>query len=229
MSVIGDALRKAENDDPNVQREVGNTPPPASLEYDGDERRAANVPTMTPRQLRMSVALVAVVACVLSAIALRGSLQGSLHRWLSNGATVSLGQQQSATASHDATSADAPLHAEMNGSVSLPRAQFLSGDTESVEPATLTLQDLLRNEAPDVRAQLGQKDITPTAPRRDISRDYRLEGIMVGGRSRLAVINGSIVQEGQRFGDAVIREITEAGVTVEVDGESYGLLLGGVR
>jgi hypothetical protein len=52
--------------------------------------------------------------------------------------------------------------------------------------------------------------------------DIRLEGIASGPRGKLvAMLNGEIVKEGDKFGEMKVKKITETTVTVIMDGKSF--------
>ncbi len=52
----------------------------------------------------------------------------------------------------------------------------------------------------------------------DIKSRYNVDGVMLGGERKLAVINGEIVGVDEEVDGAVVRAITGSGVAVEVDG-----------
>jgi len=54
--------------------------------------------------------------------------------------------------------------------------------------------------------------------------DIRLEGIATRPKGRLvAILNGEIVKEGDRFGSIEIKKITKKTVTIEIDGNSFDI------
>jgi len=59
----------------------------------------------------------------------------------------------------------------------------------------------------------------------ELARRFRLEGVMLGGPEAFAVINGTIVEAGQRIGGAVVQSIDKRGVTLAVDGDEAWITL----
>ncbi|GEM_PF-1328367 len=52
--------------------------------------------------------------------------------------------------------------------------------------------------------------------------DIKLEGIASRSRGRLiAILNGEIVNEGDKFGSIEIKKITKKSVTINIDGKSF--------
>ncbi len=55
------------------------------------------------------------------------------------------------------------------------------------------------------------------------SNRFRLDGLMLGGMSKVAVINGAIVHEGQRVDGALVISINQTGVVIEAGGKRFRL------
>ncbi len=55
----------------------------------------------------------------------------------------------------------------------------------------------------------------------DVLRRLHVEGVMVGGSTKLAVINGTILEVGQQIEGVIISAITAQGIAVEIDGRIY--------
>jgi len=51
--------------------------------------------------------------------------------------------------------------------------------------------------------------------------DLRLEGIADGPRGRIAILNGELVREGDRFGEVTIKDIAKRAVTVILEGKEH--------
>ena len=58
-----------------------------------------------------------------------------------------------------------------------------------------------------------------------ISARFRLEGVVLSGRTKLAVVNGAIIEVGQRIDGATVTAITKGSITIEVDGRTYRIPL----
>lgn len=51
--------------------------------------------------------------------------------------------------------------------------------------------------------------------------DIRLEGIADGAIGKIAILNGELVKENDKFGEVVIKKIANRSVTITIEGKSY--------
>lgn len=77
---------------------------------------------------------------------------------------------------------------------------------------TATTREVLDREIPSVAA--------PPSPQVGA---LRVEGVMIGGTHALAVVNGTIVEAGQTIDGARIVAVTRKGVSVEMNGQTHHL------
>ena len=70
---------------------------------------------------------------------------------------------------------------------------------------------------------------TPVARRAEAGPRWRLQSTLVANERRFAIINGRSVGPGDRVDGAIVRDVRQDGVTLEVDGRRIELrLLGAV-
>lgn len=58
-----------------------------------------------------------------------------------------------------------------------------------------------------------------------LKQGYKLSSVIVGDKRKTAVINGQRVKEGERVGNALVRGIEPAGVSLEVQGTRFRIAL----
>ncbi len=55
--------------------------------------------------------------------------------------------------------------------------------------------------------------------------DARLEGIADGAMGKIAILNGELVKENDKFGEVVIKKIANRSVTITIEGKLYTIAL----
>lgn len=111
--------------------------------------------------------------------------------------------------------------------------------TQETPNATVPTAPVVEAVVPPVAAKTITEPSTPAiepaptieeAPRESaasILNRFRLEGVMMSGAKRLAIVNGAIVGEGQGVADATIVSITRRDMVIEVQGRRYHVPLRG--
>lgn len=220
MSVIGDALRRAEEDG-------AASLPRAATDANGRQSGAewSWSAAASPRSSRTTLAAGAILAIV--------AMMLIVPPYLPTGDGASSVLPPASRAVENA----AP------GPAAGPRAAVLdsvAAPAIAVEPALPTVPLALGGStavvverpgmgpAPQPRAQPAAPALPPASPASQvrvatadsaIARRFQLEGVMLSGSSRMAVVNGAIVEVGQTVDGAIVREIDRRYITVEIDGQ----------
>ncbi|HRX87000.1 MAG TPA: hypothetical protein P5572_18405 [Phycisphaerae bacterium] len=117
----------------------------------------------------------------------------------------------------------APVKTDAGTSIMSPMPAGLTGLTEPASAGAARGS----NPARSTPAQVSQGGVSP--PVTDVQSRFRVSGIMLSGRTRMAVINGAIVAEGERIENAIVRAVDRQSVTIEIGGRTYHLGLRGAN
>ena len=226
MSVIDDALRRAEEDSVSPLRvlpagdSAKSSPQPMPV-------RNTDVPqawSVSSRRNRSGVnaALCSVALLVLVTLAAGGGWgnhDGSLDRSMADSQVAdSSAGGDAATSLNDA---DPSLRA--------PVGEAAAYGDSSAEGQSADSHPTGYPPSPAMRSQPLANRVAETAPRPkprvDYARRFTLGGVMLGGDIDLAVINGTIVESGQRIDGAVVITIGRRSATLEVGGQRFQIPL----
>lgn len=234
MSIIGDALQRAERDGAplDAPKPADAVPQRPMFDRQPTERRS---PAVAPdarvrpvrRQAGRRVSPATVVLMVLAAMTVYMLAD---PRW--SGSNWGIDQYLVTPGSIDANT---PVHAEAVPSPAMT-ASTLSGDSIAPPsrpqvPANAALQEATPTaamEAPlaeSASAAASPEQPVVAAARPELSGRYVLSGVMLGGSTRLAVINGAIVEIGQMIDGAEVVAISRRDVTLSISGKKVRIAM----
>lgn len=211
MSVIGDALRRAE------EERCVSAEPSRPVEMQSSAKGIAHEQTWSATADTSSPWMTAALVCLVAAAV-------GLAVWPKYYEMPAI--EARATAPIESPSTAVAIVAPTPAPTETPTDKLVANAVLSVTQPKAEEQEA----APPMPIQRAQPEAKPVAPAVEprvetatsaISERFRLDGVMLGGQTKLAVVNGMIVEEGQRLDGAIVREIDGKFIVIEIDGQRH--------